>query len=122
MGKYQRTKGHSWERQVAILMRELFPDARRGMQSRDGADAPDVEGTPYHVECKVGKLPNPRAALYQAIRDAKGKRPAVAVVKDDRCTPFVVMTLPDWMQLARRAHWTHDTECDLDDDCSCDES
>lgn len=104
MGKSQRTKGHSWERELARQMRELFPDARRGMQSRDGSDAPDVEGTPFHVEAKVGKLPNPRAALYQAIRDSRGRRPAVAVVKDDRCTPFVVMTLPDWLQLVRTAY------------------
>lgn len=104
-GKASRTKGHSYERELAAIMREIFPEAHRGLQSRGGgAEECDVEGTPFHIEAKRGVKPNPRAALYQAVRDARGKRPAVAVIRDDRCTPFVVMTLADWLQLVRLAY------------------
>jgi hypothetical protein len=55
MGKYQRTKGHNFERLVAKMFRRWWPEARRGYQYRDGAEAPDVVGTPFWVECKNHK-------------------------------------------------------------------
>jgi hypothetical protein len=97
MGLYQRMKGKRVERAVAELIRRVFPDAKRGFQSRAGTDQCDIEGTPYWFEIKGGKCPNPRAALKQAIEDTDGRTPVV-VVKDDRCEPFVVMRLSDWLE------------------------
>lgn len=97
MGLYQRMKGKRVERAVAELIRRVFPDAKRGWQSRSGRDACDIDGTPYWIEVKGGKCPNPRAALKQAIADTDGRTPVV-IVKDDRCEPFVVMRLSDWLE------------------------
>lgn len=97
MGLYQRMKGKRVERAVAELIRRVFPDAKRGWQSRSGKDACDIDGTPYWIEVKGGKCPNPRAALKQAIADTDGRTPVV-IVKDDRCEPFVVMRLDDWLE------------------------
>ena len=67
-GRASRRKGHDYERDVAALWKQAgWPDARRGYQARDGADAPDVAGcAPYWIECKRGKATSPRAALRQA--------------------------------------------------------
>lgn len=101
MGASQRRKGHDYEREIARQLREIFPTARRGLQYQDGIGCPDVAGTPFHVECKRGAKPNPRAALKQAIDDAdKGMIP-LCVIKDDRCEPFAVMRWSDLMDFIR---------------------
>ncbi len=106
MSASQRRKGAQWERDLAKLFAEAMPggDVKRGIgQSRGGgAEVPDVVCPAFHVEAKVGKLPNPRAALAQAERDvesAESKLWPVAVVKDDRKAPFVTMRLDDFLDL-----------------------
>lgn len=102
-GLRSRNKGAGWERDLAARWRERFGlDCKRGIgQSRNAAEVSDVDGLPgFWIECKHGALPNPRAALAQAI-EACGERPlwCAAVIKDDRRPPFVVMTLDDWEDL-----------------------
>jgi len=101
-GAASRRKGHTWERAVAAKFREVMPGAeiKRGFQTRGGgAEEADVEMPYFHVECKVGKLPNPRAALAQAVRDRQPGKMPIAVVKDDRKPPFVVLHLDDFLDL-----------------------
>ena len=98
MGKFSRDKGKRGERATANELKESFPflpDIKRGLQSRGGgAEVPDVVGVPgLHIEVKTGKCPNPRAALKQAQKDSAGLTYSVAVIRDNRCKPFVVM---DW--------------------------
>ena len=101
MGKSQRTKGHNFEREIARELREIFPDARRGLQYQDGSQCADVEGTPFHVECKRGIKPNPRAAMEQALSDARKGQIPLDVVKDDRRPAFVCMGWDDFKELVR---------------------
>lgn len=105
-GAGSRRKGHAFERAVAKLFREIYGEGvKRGFQTRGGgAEEPDVVGTPFHLECKVGKKHSPRAALAQAIRDAKPGMIPVAIVKDDRKEPFVCLRLDDFLELARENH------------------
>ena len=105
MSKMQRDKGKRWERAVASLLRAVFGDAvKRGWQTRSGSDAPDVDGTPFWVECKHGQQPNVRAALAQAVEAgsaAGDPRPPVAAVKDNNCRAMAVMFLEDWLDLVK---------------------
>jgi hypothetical protein len=100
MSKYQRTKGATFERWVVRFLRGFDRwEPRRILQSQGGQVAgSDVHWGPYAIECKVGKLPNPRAALKQAEGDAQADQVPMAVIKDDRCEPFVVMRLADWVE------------------------
>jgi len=96
MGKYQRTKGHNFERWVARSFRHIFPAAKRGLQSRNGGkEAADVEIPFFHVECKVGARPNVFAAISQARQDILKSnvvtRVPLAIIKKDRHTPIAVM-------------------------------
>jgi hypothetical protein len=103
MSKAQQEKGKRWERQVVKLLKKAMPgeDIRRGWQSRGGHESPDVDCPVFWVECKSGKKPNPRAALKQAICDCSPGRIPVAVIKDDRQDPFVVMTMEGWLELVQ---------------------
>ena len=104
MSKMQRTKGAAWEREVAKRFREALPDVeiRRNLQTQGGrAVGNDLVVPGYSVECKAGKLPNPRAALEQAERDSKGGIP-VAVIKDDRQPPFVCLRLAAFLEMVKQ--------------------
>lgn len=104
MGASQRRKGNTWERVLAKRWRDsgLYPDAWRGAgQSRRGSDVPDVDGTPWWVECKVGARPNVLAGLAQAEAATDG-RPALVVAKRDREAPVVCMGLEDFEGLLRQ--------------------
>lgn len=99
-GKGRRNKGANFERRVAADLREIFPEAKRGFQTRGGtAEAPDVDGTPFYIEAKAHKKVNREAAWLQA-EEATDGRAAVAVCKDDRQKPVVVMRLSVAAQVA----------------------
>ena len=102
MGRAERMKGHNFERACANLLKAVWPKAQRGYQARDGGDAPDVQGTPFHVECKVGKRPNILAALAQALEASDG-RPVLVITHRDRGETLATMRLQDWLDLAHRA-------------------
>lgn len=82
MGKSQRRKGQRGERETAILWRSVYPDARRGSQSRSGRDASDVEATPWWVECKTLARIAAFRYLAQAESDTDG-RPCVVRLRED---------------------------------------
>ena len=102
-GRGNRRAGHTWERRVAALFRALGFKARRGIQYRDGSDAPDVivEGLPYHFECKIGKKASPRKALDQAAEAAEGTGLIpVAIVRDSgmpKDEAYVVLKFSDFL-------------------------
>lgn len=99
MGVYQRRKGHNFERKVARELSVLTGlDFRRGQQSRDGSDAPDVVDPTgfFWIETKIGKQPPPLAALRQAEEACSKDEIPVAIVQNDRDKPFVVMDYETW--------------------------
>lgn len=104
-GARSRRKGHRFEREVATAFRAACPgfDARRGLQSRDGSDAPDVIApAPFWVECKRGKRTSHRAALRQAQEAAPRGSWLVAVCRDDREEATVSMPLSDFLELVEQ--------------------
>jgi hypothetical protein len=110
MGKMQRQKGASYERHIAGRLREVYPNARRGIgQSRSAGEVPDVDGTPWWVELKHRKVVNILAALAQADKDrlesnnllnAVARRPLV-IARRDRERDVAAMLLDDLIALLR---------------------
>jgi hypothetical protein len=101
-GAGSRRKGHAFERALARRFREALeaPDVRRGLQTRDGAEAADVEGVPgFWIEAKAHRRVNLRAALTQAIAAAPAGRKPVVIAKDDRQQPVALMLLDDFIAL-----------------------
>lgn len=100
MGREARTKGHGFERLVARVMRNVFPEAARGFQTRFGSsEEPDVIGTPFIVECKKGKsYASFPAAMRQAVKYKVKKgdaRPCVTIIAKDRKEPVVTILLSE---------------------------
>lgn len=106
-GKASRDKGARFERQAANLLKELYPDARRGAdQCRKGTDAPDVVGTPFWWEAKSGKRPNIMGAIEQAKAATDGRR-VIAITKRDH-GPILATIEIDFM-LALLKAWEEKT-------------
>lgn len=101
-GRASRRKGYQWERDVSLMFREFFPEAKRGIgQARSGGEVPDVAGAaPFWIECKRGKKTNIKAALRQAEEAMTGiyKYP-VAVCKDDREIATITMRLDHFFEI-----------------------
>lgn len=95
-----RTKGHAFERYIASALRHIWTEAKRGLTQSRGAEQPDVEGTPYWIECKHGKRPNIYAAMEQALRDTDG-RPPLVVSRKNYSDVLVTMRFKDWEGLVR---------------------
>ena len=81
MGKASRDKGHNFERWVAKQLREIWPDAKRGFQTRGGtAEEPDVKGCgPFAIECKAHKKVDRVAAFDQMAAAVPAKFIPVAI-------------------------------------------
>lgn len=101
-GKANRLKGHNFEREVARWLRELFPEAKRGIQTREGFEAPDVDCRALWVECKRGAKVSATSAMRQAMdanEKSGGTRMPVVVWKADREPMMVAMEAEDWKEV-----------------------
>ena len=104
MGKFSRNKGATYERKIATLLRERFPqfkeDIRRSVQSRE-AEESDVTGIPgLWLELQHAANPTPDAKLKQAIRDhPPGTKPIAITHKTRSKSTEVSMQLITLIQL-----------------------
>lgn len=108
MGKSQRTKGATYEREVAQVFSEaLGRDFKRNIgQARDGGN--DLDVGPLVVECKRRKtLGTVYGWLDQAFKAAVEKqaghtepRTPIVVARQDQGTSIVIMDLEDFLELA----------------------
>lgn len=107
-GRYSRNKGKVGERKLATELREAFPEyaeeIRRGWQTREGDDEPDVLGVPgVWFEHKQTRKPNLKAAIQQAINDSDGgtRGVPIAVVREDRKKPLAVLLWSDLLEMLK---------------------
>ena len=95
MGKSQRTKGATFEREIANAL-----GVKRNIeQSRDGGN--DIDFPPYTIECKRYSNTAFRWEwMHQAIAACTPERPTPVVVsRVDRGEALVVMRFKDWQAL-----------------------
>ena len=100
MGKMQRTKGASFERESANALKDIYPEARRGIgQARSAGEVCDVEGTPFWLELKHHRLVSIQGAFTQAVEASAGRRPPVVISKDNRSRILVTMDFEQFRKL-----------------------
>lgn len=92
-GKTSRRKGHNFEREVAIMLRPYYPDAKRQLEYQEGLGY-DLQGTgDLSIQCKKGSSFKIEKALEQAV--VKNKIP-VAITRRDREDIVVSMYWKDF--------------------------
>lgn len=118
MSKSQRDKGARWERELSLILSEVYPEAQRGLgQARSAAEVPDIDIPDFWVEAKCGARCNPLAALRQADLVRPDNRIPIAVCKQSWTglnsttapPPTVTMYLGDWLELVAAWRLWRDT-------------
>lgn len=106
MGKKSRTKGHGFERQVAILFREVFPGAKRQLEyQEDECRGVDLEGTgPYRVQCKRMRKYVSLSAIKEVQCDELLGEVPVLVTQGDRERILVALPLEEFLRLLGRVY------------------
>ena len=105
--KTSNAKGKSFEREVANLFKPLFPNAKRSFgQARNGAESPDVVGTPFWIECGKGSTIKIHEKLAQGAHDAMvcpddayRDLPVLAVTKSVRGQVMITMSATTFFDL-----------------------
>lgn len=105
-----RAKGQRFERDTARFFRRWFPDAQRQTQdqARNGAETPDVKGTPFWIECKHWKkiyLSEIIDWLDKAGGEAEIERKILIRYKEDRKPVLYAMWLADLNLLESEAKY-----------------
>jgi hypothetical protein len=93
LGKTSRRKGHNFEREIAKLLRQYYPNAKRQLEYQDGVGFDIAETGDLSVQCKVGKSFKIEKALKEAVRDNKIP---LAITKKDREDIVVSMYWKDF--------------------------
>lgn len=106
MSKLSRTKGHSFERWVAIKFRKIFPDARRHLENHkaDAIEGVDLVHTGrYKIQCKRLRKYASITAIFQVnICPIEGGVP-ILITKGDRHEPMAVLPFDELLRLIKRA-------------------
>lgn len=104
-GRRSRTKGHQFERDIAIELRPIFPDSRRHLEyhSRDANGVDLVETGRLKIQCKKLKKYAPLTAIKQikCARDL-GDVP-VLITAGDNQEPLAALPLSDFIELLRQS-------------------
>lgn len=100
MSKMQRTKGASFERDIANDLSASFArSVKRNIgQARDGGD--DITVPPFRIECKRRQGIAVYAWLEQCIAACVPHDIPVVVAKADRQDPIVVLRYSDFKTIA----------------------
>lgn len=103
-GKSARTKGHSFERFVAIKLREIYPNARRQLEYQiDDCNGVDISGTgQFKFQCKKLK----KYASINAIKEIQcetilGEVP-ILVTAGDHETVMAVLPFEELLRLLKK--------------------
>lgn len=92
-GTTSRRKGHNFEREVAIMLRPYFPNAKRQLEYQEGLGY-DIQGVDnLSIQCKKGSSFKIEKALKQAVVD---KKIPMAITKRDREDIVVSMYWKDF--------------------------
>lgn len=100
-GKWARTKGHQFERDIANMLKPVFKDARRHLEYQDAeAYGVDLVNTGiYRIQCKRGKKHAPLSAIKEIeCEEFLGEVP-ILITQGDRERVLAVMPIEEFIRL-----------------------
>jgi len=110
-GKRSRTKGHQFERDIAIIFRDIgFKDARRQLEYHladcNGEDIANVG--PFRIQCKRNKTYAPLSKIKE-IQNKSGIH--LLITKADKEPAMVCLKLEDFVKgLMDFGYWRDDEQ------------
>ena len=108
-GRGNRNKGKVYERKIANFYKELGFPAKRTIQSRQGYEGCDVQGTPWWVECKHTKSIGVVLDWWQQTKSDILKGRAKSIIDSHTLPPHSVLHIrengADDLVVISLAHW-----------------
>ncbi len=100
-GRRSRTKGHSFEREVAAAFRLVFPEARRQLEYhvKDALGVDLQETGPYRIQCKRLKKYASIAAINEVVSTPPHVR--ILVTRGDNTETMAVLPLTELIRLIK---------------------
>lgn len=100
-GRTNRRKGHQFEREVAIALRAIFPEARRQLEYHSAdARGVDIANTgKFRFQCKRGRSYAPISAIDEIQCDRFWGETPVLVTKADDLEPMAILPWDDFLKL-----------------------
>jgi hypothetical protein len=102
-GKTSRTKGHSFERDIAIKLRGVFPKACRQLEYQEGLGVDLANTGVMRIQCKAYKKYAPLAKIEEA---GDTGIPAL-VTKGDRKPILIALRLDDFLAILDNPNVIH---------------
>lgn len=97
-GRHSRTKGHSFEREIATRFRVVYPHAQRNLNEVRHSDGFDLENTGrYLIQCKRLKKYASITKIFE-VPEIDGKVPML-ITKGDRLPTMAVLPLDELLKL-----------------------
>ncbi len=111
-GAKSRRKGHSFEREVATILKPLFPHARRKLEYHpEDAKGIDLQNTlPLAIQCKRGRNYAPIGKIEEPQIPVGSDKIPLLITKGDRTRPVAVMYLDDFLVWSRSFCGVSDTK------------
>lgn len=105
-GRGCRRKGHQFERDVALLFRTIFPEAKRHLETRrSDVTGVDLDHTGiFRIQCKRGKNYAPLSKIFEVQIDPMEGGVPVLVTKGDELEPLAALPLSDFLTILRKLY------------------
>ena len=105
MGKLSRRKGHSFEREIAIQFRKIFPEAKRHLEYQAcEAQGIDLDHTgEFRVQCKRGRKYSPIGTIKEIQLDPIEGGVPLLVTRGDNTETMVALSLKDFLAILKKA-------------------
>lgn len=105
-GKLSRRKGHSFEREIAIALRVVFPEARRHLEYQDAeANGVDLVQTGhYRFQLKRGRKPAALSAIKEVTADEEFGEIPVLITQGDHERILAVVPFEHFLHLVVKEH------------------
>jgi len=99
VGAYERRRGLTFERKCATLLRRVYPDCKRHLESQvQEALGFDLDNTgPFRFQCKRNKAYAPISKIEE-VQIGEGIMPAL-ITQGDRKRPVVALYLDDFIKI-----------------------
>lgn len=111
-GRAARVKGHSWEREIAIRLRDVDPTARRNVEETQIASVDIKTALPLGIQakCLARWSITPHAIYEQAKGGTLPYDTPVGIVKINNKEPLVIMSFEDWLLMIKKIYGKEEKE------------
>ena len=104
-GAARRNKGASFEREIAIRLREIDNTARRNVEECQQASTDIKTSLPFALQLKcLGRWSTTPHKIWEQARDGDRDKTPVGIVKVNHKETLVIMSFDGWFDMVKKVY------------------